>query len=108
MSRANHPYCRRKAHRRGPYETDAPMSLSPSSTKPATPDIAVTDHALLRYLERFEGVDVAAAGERLRGRLSSRRGVSEAIKFAGAAPHRIRVEGATFCLRNGRVVTCYP
>ena len=84
------------------------MSPPYSIATSATPDIAVTDHALLRYLERFEGVDTKAALERLRHRLCSGARISKAMEFAGAAPYRIRIDGATFCLRKGRVVTCFP
>lgn len=108
MRRRAHAHRRRKPNRCQARQKDAPVSPSGSAANPVPTDVAVTDHALLRYLERFEGVDIAAAGERLRRRLCSGEGVSRAIEFAGAAPHRIRVDGATFCLCNGRVVTCYP
>ena len=72
-----------------------------------TGDLAVSDHATLRYLERFEGVDVAAARERLKRRLDTDR-AKRLIAFAGRSRYRIRLDGATFCLRDGRVLTCYP
>ena len=108
MRRSAHPYHRRKSNRRRVRQKDVPVPPSVSAANSVPTEIAVTDHALLRYLERFEGVDIAAAGERLRRRLCSGERISKAIEFAGTAPHRIRVNGATFCLCNGRVVTCYP
>lgn len=82
--------------------------LSRTGERPApVGDVAISDHATLRYLERFEGVDVAAAKERLGRHLDTDR-VKQLIAFAGRSPHRIRIDGATFCLRDGKVLTCYP
>ena len=96
-----HPY-RRKAQHPKPVPSSAPAEEAGS-----VPQIPVTDHALLRYLERFEGVDISAVRERLSHRLGTRR-TRELIEFSGASSCRVRVDGATFCLRDGRVVTCYP
>ena len=70
------------------------------------PHVPVTDHALLRYLERIEGVDVGAVRKRLSRWLGTSR-TRELIEFSGASSCRIRVGGATFCFRDGRVVTVY-
>lgn len=72
-----------------------------------TGHLAISDHATLPYLERFEGVDLAAARQRLKRRLDTVE-AKPLIAFAGGSPYRIRVEGATFCLWGGRVLTCYP
>lgn len=69
------------------------------------PTSPVTDHALLRFLERFEGVDLPAARARLADHLGGR--VAELLEFAGDAPFRIHRGGDIFCGRGGRIVTCY-
>ncbi|MDE0422427.1 MAG: hypothetical protein OXK76_16305 [Gammaproteobacteria bacterium] len=66
----------------------------------------MTDHALLRYLERFEQVDIQAARTRLEHRLSTGR-IPELLDFVGDAEFRIRLGRDTFCGRGGRIVTCW-
>ena len=56
----------------------------------------VTDHALLRYLERRYGVDVAALREQIRLR------VRPAAKMGARG---VSIDGVYFVIRNGRVVT---
>jgi len=56
--------------------------------------VPVTDHALLRYIERVLGIDVAA----------QRSTIGEACARHQGAPC-VKIEGARFLLRDGRVVT---
>lgn len=89
------------------HDMDTNMETSPTTSghrQPAPPS-RVTDHALLRYLERFEGVDVPAARTRLDEQLGGR--IADLLEFAGDAPFLIRCGGDTFCGRGGRIVTCY-
>lgn len=81
-----------------------PFPTTSGHRRPA-PRSRVTEHALLRYLERFEGVDVQAARDRLDEQLGGR--IADLLEFAGNAPFRIRRGGDTFCGRGGRIVTCY-
>ena len=56
----------------------------------------VTNHALLRYLERVCGIDVEA----IRGRIHAE--CSEALRHGA---RRITRHGVRYCIRNGRIVT---
>lgn len=56
----------------------------------------VSDHAVLRYLERAQGVDVDAARRRIAQK------VSRGVALEGAA---VVVDGVKFVLREDRVVT---
>ena len=81
-----------------------PLPTTSGHRRPALPS-RVTDHALLRYLERFEGVDVPGARARLDEQLGGR--IADLLEFAGDAPFRIRCGADTFCGSGGRIVTCY-
>lgn len=56
----------------------------------------VSDHAVLRYIERAQGVDIAAIRRRIA------RQVSRAVVLEGSA---VIVDGVKFVLREDRVVT---
>lgn len=59
-------------------------------------DITITDHALVRYLERAMGLNLDTARWRIQ------HAVREAAE-AGASS--VRVDGLTYVLQGGRVVT---
>jgi hypothetical protein len=59
----------------------------------------VSDHAVLRYLERAKGFDL----EKVRQHIAS---LCAAPVKAGA--NCVRVEGVKFEITDGRVVTCTP
>ena len=65
--------------------------------------LVVTDHAVLRYLERIAGMEV----EQLRAALATRLARMEAIAAVADLPgrHVIRTEDAKFVVVNGHVVT---
>lgn len=81
-----------------------PRSLypGPSATQPGR----LTDHLVLRYLERVKGIDVDTVRIELERRLQAR-GIPKLLDFAGNAPFRIHDGDATFCGRNQRITTCY-
>ena len=83
--------------------------LRAGAGKPPTTEcpLRISDHALLRYLERFEGLDAAGARERLAQRLQAGR-ARELLEFAQEASFKLQVDGATFCGRKSRLLTCYP
>lgn len=83
-----------------------PRETSPPAQPPPR-KVRVTAHAVLRYLERFEGVDTASAAQRLKSRLDAGR-AAELLDFGGTSSFRVRVGGATYVFRHGRIVTCYP
>lgn len=67
--------------------------------------IHVTDHAVLRYLERVHGVDVKAFKDALRAE------VSEAAIAAGAAiggPYAVKSGRHTYIYEGQTVVTVVP
>lgn len=53
----------------------------------------ITDHALLRYLERVVGIDIDAA----------RAAIAGAVKRSQGAPI-VRVDGVRYVIRRGQVV----
>lgn len=59
----------------------------------------ITDHALLRYLERHVGIDVEAH------RREMERAVERGVEQGASG---VLVHGLRFCLKAERVVTCYP
>ncbi len=73
-----------------------------------TPKPRLSDHALLRYLERVHGVDIAAARREVDERLLQSEGARILLKFAKNAPFKIRDRhGNTFCGRDQVITTCY-
>lgn len=64
-----------------------------------TPRIHVTDHALVRYLERVRGSDIAA----LRAEIAARVEVGVDLGASG-----VRVDGFVYKLRGDTVVTIAP
>jgi hypothetical protein len=61
--------------------------------------IHVTDHAVLRYLERAKGLDVDAV----------RRHIAEVCTGPAAAGALcVKTEGVKFEMQNGKVITCTP
>lgn len=64
-----------------------------------TNDIAVSDHVVLRYLERVAGLDI----ERLR------RGIRRKTRHAvNAGARSVTIDGFTYVIANGCVVTVVP
>lgn len=67
-----------------------------------TPAPRVSDHALLRFLERAGGIDVEA----LRGAVAvGLARASEAATVMGAVDYHVVVDGLCFIVRAGVVVT---
>ena len=94
----------RKAVKRGNRKLRVPSNSGARRPRPAW--IKVTDHALLRWLERFEGVDLDAARRRLLRHLQAGR-VPKLLEFAGDAEFEIQAGGGTFRGRDGRLITCW-
>ena len=66
--------------------------------------IEVTDHAIVRYLERVLGVDLDGVREVIIRSLDSQQAM-RLVEFGGGARCRITVGGVTFCLRGHTVTT---
>lgn len=67
-------------------------------------DVRVSDHALLRFMERVGGLDV----ETLRGAVAT--SISRATAVAdhlGAREYTIVVDGFAYIVRNGTVATVH-
>jgi hypothetical protein len=67
-------------------------------------DVRVSDHALLRFLERAGGIDVEA----LRGAVAA--SIARATAMAdhlGAKEYTIVVDGFAYIVRNGTVATVH-
>jgi hypothetical protein len=68
--------------------------------QPAAPPILVTDHAIIRYLERVKGIDLTTI----------RAEIETIAKRAGSGPgeHRISAGGFTYVIHANRVTTIIP
>ena len=67
--------------------------------------IHVTDHAMVRYLERVKGIDVESVRREIETSLSAPL-VKRLIDFGDGAKCRIKAANAVFCLRGDTVITC--
>lgn len=70
--------------------------------------LTVTDHAVLRYMQRQLGVDVEAIREDLASHFDSPHS-KRLLEFAADARCKITVgDGFTYCFDGGVMTTCYP
>lgn len=67
--------------------------------------VAVSDHALVRFLERAGGFDVEALRERLTASLSR---AAQAAAALGAADFTVKADGLSYLVCGGIVVTVLP
>ena len=67
----------------------------------------ITNHALLRHMQRQLGIDVEAIREDLVSWFDSP-GVNRLLEFAAGARCKITVNGVTACFQGGVMTTCYP
>lgn len=67
----------------------------------------VTDHAVLRYMERLLNVDVERVRQAIEDAINTPRS-RDTFSFVGNAHCRITIEGVTYCVRDGAITTCYP
>ena len=65
----------------------------------------VTDHAVLRYLERELGVDIESVREAIADKVESS-AVRKLVEFAGGEPCKIKADGGVFCF-SGSALTTY-
>lgn len=67
--------------------------------------IRVTDHAVVRYLERIEGLDIDRIRRQISESLSSPF-AKRLIEFSSGASCRIKAGNAVYYLRGKSVTTC--
>ncbi|MDD9997297.1 MAG: hypothetical protein OXQ89_06085 [Rhodospirillaceae bacterium] len=67
--------------------------------------IRVTDHAVVRYLERIVGIDIDSVRREIAESLSSPF-AERLIEFSDGADCRIKAGDAVYCLRGQSVTTC--
>ncbi|WEK00618.1 MAG: hypothetical protein P0Y59_02685 [Candidatus Sphingomonas phytovorans] len=67
--------------------------------------IHVTDHALLRYLDLFENINVELTRRMLEGLFARAQG---AVDLIGGGDYIIRHDGYEFIVRAGRIATVLP
>lgn len=67
--------------------------------------IKVSDHAVVRYLERCQGVDVDAVRHAIASSLDSG-AARKLVEFSGGAHCKISVGGVSYWLRQDTVTTC--
>lgn len=66
----------------------------------------ISDHAVLRYMERKLGMDVEAVRREIAEECDTP-GIRRSAAFAGRVPWRVRSDGMTYCVRNNTVTTCF-
>lgn len=72
----------------------------------AMSNVDVSDHALVRYLERAKGVDVNAARAELAAKATRLHRVDQLFVWAKGAVIKVNsAERETIVMRNGRVIT---
>lgn len=70
--------------------------------------MTVTDHAVLRYMQRQLGVDVEAIREDLARHFDNPKS-KQLLEFAGGTRCKIKLgNGFTYCFQGGAMTTCYP
>ena len=67
----------------------------------------ISDHAVLRYLERFKGIDVEETRRSLARVMDTPR-MNDVIEFAGQARCKVKKAEGIFCVQGGTLTTCYP
>ena len=67
----------------------------------------ISDHAVLRYLERFKGIDVEET-RRFLARVMDTPRMNDVIEFAGQARCKVKKADGIFCVQDGTLTTCYP
>ena len=67
--------------------------------------IQVSDHAVVRYLERVKGFDVEGIRRQIAESLGSP-STKRLIEFSRGANCKIKVGNAVYCLRGKTVTTC--
>ena len=67
--------------------------------------IRISDHALVRYLERIEGIDIENFRRTMTEALSSP-SVERLTEFAGDSSCRIKAGDTIYCIRGRTVTTC--
>ena len=66
----------------------------------------VSDHVVLRYMQRKLGLDVDAVRRKIEAAVDTR-GTRRMLAFAGDVPWRVRADGMVYCVRDGTVTTCF-
>ena len=68
--------------------------------------IGVTDHAVVRYLERGLGVDIERIRQQILEDIDKPR-ILQMIEFAGGERCKVIIGKGTYCIRDGAVTTFY-
>ena len=70
--------------------------------------IGITDHAVLRFLERNAGMDIESIRQLLAEQAMNDPRTRKRIDEFGDAPYKIKKEGVTFCMKGKVMTTLYP
>ena len=63
------------------------------------PMMRISDHVVLRYMQRRLGFDVDAVRQQIEATFNSRK-MREIVEFAGDVPWRVRAGGMVYCVRD--------
>ena len=69
--------------------------------------IKVSDHAVVRYLERVDGLDIEATRQAIACSLDSPT-ARELVEFSDGHPCKVTVDGKSYFIRQMTVTTCVP
>ena len=68
--------------------------------------IEITDHAILRFVERVVGIDIEGIRKDIERDLNT--SGEQFAGFTGNTEFKLKRNGIIYCFRNRRVTTCYP
>ncbi len=66
----------------------------------------ISDHVVLRYMERKLGVDVGSVRREIEATVDTR-GTRRIVAFAGDMSWRVSADGMIYCVTGDTVTTCY-
>lgn len=67
----------------------------------------ISDHAVLRYLERRLGIDVDSVRHEIAAAVDTQL-MRDVADFAGETGWSVRLDGMVYCFRGGTMTTCFP
>ena len=67
----------------------------------------ISDHAVLRYLERRLGIDVDSVRHEIAAAVDTPL-MRDVADFAGETGWSVGLDGMVYCFRGGTMTTCFP
>jgi len=70
-------------------------------------EIGITDHAVLRFLERIAGMNIESIRQFLAEQVMNDPRTRKSIDELGDAQYKIKKKGVTYCMKDKKVITIY-